>query len=131
MKLGKLQTISRMQLKLALLTERNFCGILVCPLCMNIIHEIPDMHEALITKGDVSGHPLGYLINDKHNCVLVHHKCHMSIIGHGSEEQYKNCAIQLTNFNIDMSEWFEMMEENFKIVATHAKRRYISTMENL
>jgi len=57
------------------------------------------MHEGLITKHDVEKiQEWAYLINNPCNCVLVHHNCHMRILGHGGIGSFTKCAIQLVRY---------------------------------
>lgn len=70
------------------------------PLCA-ICGEPPEkgmalqMHEALITRGDVQGNKeLGYDIMSKYNCVLVHANCHDYA---NSDENLRKCALNILN----------------------------------
>jgi hypothetical protein len=58
-----------------------------------------DKHEPLLTRGDVEKVPeWKWLIFHPCNTVLVHHKCHMSIIGHGGKDVFEKCARQLVEY---------------------------------
>lgn len=49
-----------------------------CPVCTHPLVEPIDMHEALVSKGDVQGWPKSWkvIIFNIFNCVLIHRHCH-------------------------------------------------------
>lgn len=49
----------------------------ICAYCLLAINGAPDMHEVIITRGDIQGAPhLAPLIMVRENCVLIHQRCH-------------------------------------------------------
>ena len=101
---------------------------LICPLCRKPIHnQVPEMHEALITKGMTRGLSNQDKINSRYNCVLVHPKCHRKIQGSGGVENQRKCAEHLVKFEgCDQVEaWLGMMaDQEFKIVGSQALRTF-------
>jgi hypothetical protein len=94
----------------------------ICPICNRAIREYDfdggDLHEALITRGDVSGHKYQHLIYSAFNCVVVHHSCHMQIAGHGGDEVFEKCArylVEHEGFDL-VHEWLIGMMDAFPIV---------------
>lgn len=85
----------------------------ICAICDQPILDDPDMHEALITRADVEKMKDKDWIMHRCNCVLLHHSCHMKIIGHGGDEWFKKCAIHLVEVEgIDsVVDWFMTMAE--------------------
>lgn len=70
----------RNALKLQLIRSRGVLkhGVIgpICPICNHFGGNM-DMHEVLITRGDLSGSPIQQAIMTAENCVLVHHEdCH-------------------------------------------------------
>jgi len=66
----------------------------ICPICREPVSG-PDMHEAIITRGDVQGYgeEIRSLIHVRENCVLVHSgKCHIEA---AMEEGKRKCILQL------------------------------------
>jgi hypothetical protein len=56
-----------------------------------------EMHESLVTRGDVSGNlELTYDIMTGYNCVLVHKECHEHA---NSEEGKRACAKNILKYN--------------------------------
>jgi hypothetical protein len=65
----------------------------VCAICNEPINGGGDMHEALVTRGDVTKRPyLMYLIMAPENCVLLHRECHTVA---STEMGQKACARHL------------------------------------
>ena len=72
---------SRNELKLQLLRERSILAAgsfaPICPICGHGVGFAMDMHEAIITRGDLSGSIYQEKIMVAENCVIVHHEtCH-------------------------------------------------------
>lgn len=85
-----------------------------------------DIHEALITKHDVEreSENVQQYINHPANCVLVHHSCHMRILGHGGDRAFEKCARQLIGFKEPVQEFLTAMKEYVPDVASLALRRF-------
>jgi len=51
-----------------------------CPVCRESLSGIIDLHEGLISKGDIQGWPKRWkvVIFNVMNCILVHRMCHIS-----------------------------------------------------
>lgn len=60
----------------------------VCTVCNERLTGIIDVHECIVTKGDVQSWPNGwkFLINNLYNCVVVHRACHH----HGDRQRWWN-----------------------------------------
>ncbi len=88
-----------------------------CPLCEKPIASPveADLHEALLTRRDVMKARNPDAIMTGLNCVLVHHKCHMQIAGHGGEEAFKKCAIHLMEHegSLPVHQWLEEIASRF------------------
>lgn len=74
-----------------------------CAFCNEPLCGICDVHECIVTKGDVQSWPDSwkFLINNLFNCVIAHRGCHQ----HGNREkwwEYK-CAIFGEE---EMSKWY-------------------------
>ena len=99
-----------------------------CPICLKLIpiSEIPPMHEALITRGDVQGHPLADRIMNRYNCVLPHNRCHERIIGHGGDKVFEACArhLVLKESYYGVHSWLQIQESVFTDAGTKALRRF-------
>ena len=57
------------------------------------------MHEPLITRNDVrfAAPENRHLIFNRRNTCLVHHRCHMKIIGHGGDNAVEACVRNLVH----------------------------------
>lgn len=88
----------------------------ICAYCGHPIYEKGyDMHEVLITRGDVHGQPdLWEQIMVIYNCVNVHHgDCHL---GAATEEGQRTCIIHLLYF-IDfelIKRWLLLMKTRMR-----------------
>lgn len=62
-----------------------------------------DIHEAIVTKGDVQGWPNNWkiIIINKYNCVAVHRQCHQ----HGMREQAWKAKCELFGKE-EMEKWY-------------------------
>ena len=97
-------------LKIRLYSERsvNVLGkgrFPICPVCDRPIYGIPDLHEAILTRGKVQGASDSdkalELISHPCNCVLRHHVCpdgqyHTS--GTGGDEVLARCIKQIIDW---------------------------------
>ena len=66
----------------------------ICPICRHPA-QTPDMHEAILTRGDVQGLPIAQRakIFVRANCVLVHPgKCHIKA---ATKEGTRKCVLQV------------------------------------
>ena len=101
-----------------------------CPLCLKILRitDSADLHEALITRGDVRGSPYREQIFTAENCVLVHHICHMGIAGRGGNETFEKCARYLVKWEglEAVCDWLTQMTAVFPSVATTTFRRFMA-----
>lgn len=90
-----------MQLKLWLASVRTVFTLdgykPVCGYCDEPIIDAPDMHEVLITRGDIQGNPdLEPVVMVRENCVLVHpKKCHIEA---ATKEGQKKCIRHLIKY---------------------------------
>lgn len=133
--LGKSKVIARNLLKLAIVSERKIFTprgyYPICPICGQLISDDPDMHEALITKGMVSGNEYIDMINSRANCVLRHHICpggkQSHLPGTGSQNDYENCVDDLVKWNgIDgILAWFYMVALLFPHAEREARFRFL------
>jgi len=88
------------------------------------------MHEAMITKGQVKGHPKQDLINSKYNCVLRHNVCpdgkHSHTGGIGGDETFEKCARHLVKWEGEdkIRMWLFKMIDHFPQVALEAFYRF-------
>jgi len=64
-----------------------------CPVCQDGLGGILDVHEGIVTKGDVQGWPDSwkFLINNIYNCSYIHRHCHR----HGEKEFYWHIKCQM------------------------------------
>lgn len=70
----------------------------LCAICGKPPHngQALEMHESLITRGDVSGNiELMYDIMTRYNCVLVHRECHVPA---NSDENKLLCAVNILQY---------------------------------
>ncbi len=97
-----------------------------CPICGQAILKDADLHEALLTRGDTAGHARQELIFSAYNCVVVHHRCHMQIIGHGWDENFQKCARNLAQWEgyDAVRDWLQSMKEHFPHLAGMALNRF-------
>jgi len=93
-------TACRRRLKHILYTDRAglYQGAVasVCPVCREPIRQECDMHEVLITRGDVQNSPdnVRMAVFARENCVLVHHGlCHQQ--AQHSLDSKRDCVLQL------------------------------------
>jgi hypothetical protein len=88
------------------------------------------MHEALISKGQVNGHPEQDKINSQFNCVLRHHACPNGKDFHsggiGGDITFEKCARQLVEFEgfMEVRCWLFGMQHVFPTVARDALYRF-------
>ena len=107
----------RNALKLRLIRERGVyiggCIVPMCPIC-SLAGGDMDMHETLITRGDLAGSPLQQEIMVAENCVLVHNQhCHHSA---GSTEGQRQCVKHLIHNEgyEDVRNWLLKMDDMMK-----------------
>ena len=59
-----------------------------CPVCLQMLDysRLMDVHECIVTKGDVQSWPDSwkFLINNVYNCIVPHRECHR----HGDRERW-------------------------------------------
>ena len=103
---------------------------LICPLCLREITSRTgiELHEALITRNAVNGHPEQDKIMVAFNCVLLDSKCHHSMIGSGGPKIYTACAWHLSQFEgyHRVHNWLTEMVEVFPTVGQEALTRFES-----
>lgn len=120
----------RASLKIQLYSERGkfFPGIglkPVCPLCKKPILGDPEMHEALLTRGDAPGENQGVIMSAA-NCVLVHPECHAKIQGSGGPEIYRMLVSHLIENvgNRRIREFLEEVIRFYPVVGKQARIRF-------
>ncbi len=69
----------------------------ICALCGEPMWKPGDLHEAIIPRGKAMG-PLQSEIYTRFNCVEVHHRCHMRIVGTGGFDQFTKCVRYLAKY---------------------------------
>lgn len=105
-----------------------------CPICGTPIFGAPDMHEAIITRGQVSGHDFQNVIYSKYNCVLRHQFCPSGKQSHtpgiGSENDYLKCVVQIIQYEgyTDTNLWLLSMNSVFPTITKQAWNRFNSTL---
>ncbi len=103
-----------------------------CPICNEPIREYQgmDMHEPLVTRNDVRtvDEQYRYLIFNKRNTTLVHHNCHMKIIGHGGKDVFESGARQLVRYEgyFEVHSFLVELTEFAREPALFALRRFES-----
>ena len=103
-----------------------------CPVCDCVIKDFPDMHEALISKGQVNGHQNQDAINSRYNCVLRHQFCPNGLGYHsggiGGNELFEKCARHIVEWEgrLETRKWLAAMEVVFSTVGRDALRRFDS-----
>ena len=88
----------RIELKIALARGRRIGELSAkCPICGKPIQDSLEMHEVLLTKGDVQGAPdaVRERINCAENCVLVHPECPESVT---SRADFVGSTAQIIDF---------------------------------
>ena len=82
-----------------------------------------DMHEVLITRGDLSGSPVQYAIMVAENCVLVHHEdCHHNAATTEGQAQCVRHLISYEGYD-NIRNWLIEMDDLMKgNQALHALR---------
>lgn len=98
-----------------------------CPICnlpLNQSVSNVDMHEAIVTRGDVQGTKVADHIFHRCNSVHVHQHCHTP--GHMSEENWRKCVDYLVEWEgrLAIEEWLLHMSVNTKIVGQQALQRF-------
>ncbi len=120
---------SRLLLKMLLWESRGnysprYGKVPTCPLCEQPIASPAeaDLHEALLTRRDVMRTSNPDAIMTGLNCVLVHHKCHMQIVGHGGDDTFRKCAIHLMEHEgyLPVHQWFEEIASRFPALGRRA-----------
>lgn len=119
-----LSKVSRISLKISLSTKRGMTTSRgwrpICAICGEPIMEDPDMHEAIITRGNVQGNfLLEELINTEENCVLTHPggknlgTCHQ--LAHTREGREK-CIMHILKYVpvAQVLQWLEQMSLKMK-----------------
>lgn len=77
-----------------------------CTVCQEYLTNPVDIHEALVTKGDIQGWPARWriIIINPYNCVLVHRHCH----AHGDRES--TWKLKCEQFGEDeIIKWYESL----------------------
>ena len=102
----------------------------ICPICSLPITNAPDMHEAIITKGQTRGHKEQYRINSIYNCVLRHHVCPDGLGSHtggvGGDDTFEKCVKHLVHWETEenVRAWLLDMIEVFPRVGLEAFYRF-------
>lgn len=127
-------------LKLRLISERGMfipgkgqhC---ICPICKQPILGEADLHEAIITRGQVAGTARAKAdeIFSQYNCVLRHNVCPTGAShtpGIGSNTDFKNCLEQIVEFEgySALLEWLDKMTAIYPVVAAQACKRVVSAL---
>ena len=93
---------------------------------------VPDMHEALISKGQVRGTYHQDMINSKYNCALRHHICPSGLGSHtggvGGDAEFEKYARHLVLWEgrLGVRDWLESMQMYYPTVARDALMRFDS-----
>lgn len=113
----------RMQLRTSGL--HVYCAVCDGPILNNSI----DMHEVLITRGDVSGlYMVQKLIMVQENCVLVHHgKCHQEAATRAGRVR---CIENLIKWN-GMERIVIWLDEMRRIMKTSVPKEALHLVENI
>ena len=125
-------------LKLQLLSSRGTYipgkGLLpICPICHNLIYlgsQNADLHEALISRGQLNDRTQLTLINSRFNCVLRHHICPGGKLYHspgvGGDQIFAQCASQLMYYEggAAIRRWLLDMTRIIPVVAEQAYLRF-------
>lgn len=132
-------TRTRMILSAKLLFERGqydpiVKSFVVCPICGEKIQSIGDMHEALISRGDVQGAPdnVKQMIFSRYNCIHRHNQCptggHFHAPGIGGSETFEKCARALVEYEgyEGIYEWLVEMANVLPKVGSMALQRFTS-----
>jgi len=79
------------------------------------------------------GHPFQDKIYNENNCVLVHQRCHQSILGTGGNEVFYLCAKQLVQWMgyESVYNWLQEMDTIFTIAGRDALHRFIGYEKEL
>ena len=100
---------------------------LICPFCQKeILHSDPEMHEGLISRGQVQGSGKEDLIHSRYNCLLVHSNCHRGIVGVGGDKYFEISVRHLVEEEgyYEVRKWLESMATEFEIVGQEALKRF-------
>jgi hypothetical protein len=122
-------------LKVEILSSRGVYSLgkarhLICPICDQFIYGAFDLHEALISKGQVNGHPRQDLINSVYNCVARHNVCPNNLGSHtggiGGNKIFEKCARNIVKWEgiTNVRQWLSFMQTVFPIVAKEALVRF-------
>ncbi len=112
----------------------------VCPICSEPV-QTPDMHEAILSRGDVQGLHLAHQMKifARENCVLVHPgKCHIEA---AAKEGTRQCVLQLLEKEGSMAilQWLthmgillpqELLNKAINLVQLVDEQSLIRAMEN-
>lgn len=105
----------------------------ICPYCNKPLVEPGDLHEGLISRGQVRGHTEVGQIFSRYNCVERHHDSpdckHTG--GIGGDEAFELCARYLAEWEGEDSvrAWLTDMSVVFPSVGRAALRRFNSVFE--
>jgi len=74
-----------------------------CPVCGEPLYDLTDIHEAIVTKGDVQSWPDSwkFLIFNLFNCIVVHRRCHK----HGNRQHWWDYKCVIFGRE-EMSRWY-------------------------
>lgn len=105
----------------------------VCPFCNKSLVDPGDLHEALISRGQLRGHKDLDLIYSRYNCIERHHNssgCNHGG-GIGGDESFRKAALYLASWEGEsqVRTWLERMALIFPQIGKEALRRFNSVME--
>lgn len=111
--------------------------LVICPICDEPIIGLGDLHEALITKGDVMKSKEKDAINSRYNCVHRHNTCPNQkgshTPGHGGPETFKKCVRALIKYEgyEAIKEWLESAVETWPVVGKQTLARFESVAKEI
>ena len=94
-----------------------------------------DLHEALISRGQVQKSKFAFLINSPYNCVLRHSSLSSANCKHeggvGGDEIFAKCAKQICYYETSekVMEFLTAITEYFPVVGRDALQRFSSLGE--
>ena len=86
-----------------------------CPVCGEALVGLLNIHECIVTKGDVQSWPESWkiLINNLFNCVYIHQHCHQ----HGNRQEWWDYKCELFGKQ-EMEKWY------YRLPFKSQKRRF-------
>jgi hypothetical protein len=129
---GKSRDLLKITLRLrrGVFSRKNGRKYPICPFCDKPLIDIGDLHEALISKGQIRGHAQSSLINSRFNCIERHHDSggcsHTG--GIGGDEAFEKAARYLAKWEGEKNvrNWLIEMCGTFPQVGKEALQRFNS-----